>query len=152
MRSPITVALLALSACWHATDAPPDPPAPIARQGRRVPTGPLALEVLVSTPHIAMATRERVEVGLRATNLTHAPFDPGLHSCELLVNGEPSVDFRAAVGNGSFEPEWTWLPAGQSVAMTRPLGDLLFDHPGPYTLVLRLGSASSNAVQVRVDP
>src|SRR5262249_37571114 len=107
-----TALALCLVACWRDGPMPPVPHGP----------DPLAIELVLPATSFTMAERAHLDVGIRATNLTQRTFDPRLDLCDLLVDGEASADFRAAVGSGAREPEWFKLPAGRTIERAWPLG------------------------------
>jgi len=79
-----------------------------------------------------------------------AAVDPHLSTgCELTVNGEPSMVWNLAIGNGAREPSWYSLPPGKTATMSWPLGEDLFPKPGDYHLVMTLdGQHSATDVHV----
>lgn len=105
----------------------------------------LAVKLLASPTQLTMAERDKFMVGVEVTNRGKVAVDPQLSTGELTVNGERSMAWSLAIGNGAREPSWTSLPPGQTVGMSWPLGDALFDQPGSYHLVLTLGGQQSTA-------
>lgn len=109
----------------------------------------LAVKLLASPTQLTLAERDKFMVGVEVTNRGKIAVDPQLSTGELTVNGERSMAWSLAIGNGTREPNWTSLPPGQTVGMSWPLGDALFDKPGAYHLVLSLGGQQATA-DVRV--
>jgi hypothetical protein len=114
------------------------------------PTIELVLRAKPET--LPMAERSAFEIGFTATNRSPSVIDPGLEMAELTVNGEVSIDWRAAVGNGGREATWTALPPGESIEMDWNMGEQLFPGPGEYQLELRLGADKASPVKVVVTP
>lgn len=105
----------------------------------------LAIKLLSSPTRLTMAERSTFMVGLEVENRGAEVVEPELSQCSLLVNGEPSMSWGFAIGNGTREPAWYKLPPGKSVTMSWPLGEALFEHPGDYRLVMKLGHQESTA-------
>lgn len=109
----------------------------------------LAVKLLASPTQITMAGRDKFMVGIEVTNRGKVAVDPQMATGELTVNGERSMAWSLAIGNGTREPKWSSLPPGETVGMSWPLGDALFEKPGSYHLVLSFGGQQATA-DVRV--
>lgn len=107
------------------------------------------MKLLASPTQLTLAERDKFMVGLEITNRGKVAVDPQAATGELTVNGERSMAWSLAIGNGAREPSWNSLPPGQTISMSWPLGDALFDKPGSYHLVLSLGGQQATA-DVRV--
>jgi hypothetical protein len=111
----------------------------------------LAVKLLASPTQLTMAERSKFLVGVEVKNHGQAAVDPQLSTgCELTVNGEPSMAWNLAIGNGARDATWYKLPPGQTATMSWPLGTDLFDKPGDYHLVMTLAGQQSTA-DVHVD-
>ena len=161
-RALLVCAAVGLGACGKPADSTrPDPvaaPAAPAAPGRSPgagssnPTGaptmpsPLAVKLLASPTQLTMAQRPKFMVGVEVTNRGPTPVDPQLSTgCRLTVNGQPSMAWNLAIGNGAREASWYAVPPGQTATMSWPLGAELFDQPGDYHLVLTLGGQQATA-------
>jgi len=105
----------------------------------------LAIKLLASPTTLTMAERKKFMVGLEVVNRGDAAVDPGLYNCTLTVNGQPGYAWDLAIQNGPREAAWSMLPPGKTVTMSWPLGEALFEHPGTYHLVMKLGKQESTA-------
>jgi hypothetical protein len=111
------------------------------------------IELLAEPRALSMTERGRFEVGFVVTNPGARTVDPRLHLVRLEIDGEGSLQWAEAVGNGLREEEWFALPAGRSLSASwQSLGEVLLPAPGVYTLQLRLGDAASAPAEVRVSP
>jgi len=127
----------------HAIGERPTSPAAMQDQ-------PIHLELRAHPRALTMATRSKFLVGFVITNTGSKVIDPEIDGCELLVDGTPSMDFGFAVSNGARESTWYALPPTEHVEREWPLGEDLFQAPGDYALVLRLGEQQTPAVHVTV--
>jgi hypothetical protein len=110
----------------------------------------LDLTLVVEPATFAMADRPRVNVGFEITNRSASVIDPRAWNTVLLVNGERSVTWDLAQ-NGAADYTWTHLPPNETLSMSKPLGEALFETPGDYHLVLQHEGVKST-VDVRVRP
>jgi hypothetical protein len=140
LRGMKVLACLLLAGCWTSGAAAPTKPA------MTKPAETLRLEITTTAMTLPMSGRDAFEIGLRATNQSSAELEPRLDLADLTVNGESSMDWRMALGNGGRTPEWTHLPAGKTVELAWPLGNELFPAPGTYKLALTLSDVEGNHV------
>jgi len=111
----------------------------------------IELQLRAEPARLTVATRNRLQLSVTATNVGTEVIDPELHRAELRVNGKPSSAFGLAIGNGKRDPSWFALPPGESVSMTwSSLGDALFTDAGEYTLQLALDDREAEPVTVAV--
>jgi len=141
----ITLVALALAGC----SAPPAAPSTPARSSTMSPT--LDITLVADPGRLALADRASFKIGFEAVNRGAAAIDPQLHDAVLAANGQRVYAWDLAIQNGPRDASWTQLAPGQSVAMSWPLGDAMFEKPGTYELVLTLGAQRSVA-QVVVTP
>lgn len=120
-------------------------PAGAASSGTGSMQSRLAVKLLASPTQLRMAERSKFMIGVEVVNRGTTVVDPELSRCRLTVNGEPSMSWNLAIGNGAREPTWTQLPPGETATMSWPLGLDLFDEPGDYHLVMTLGDQRSTA-------
>jgi hypothetical protein len=111
----------------------------------------LEIKLVVDPAKLAMADRASFKVGFEATNRGGAAIDPQLHDAVLTANGARVYAWDLAIQNGARDASWTQLPPGQSIAMSWPLGEAMFEQPGTYELVLAHGEQRSVA-RVEVTP
>ena len=104
-----------------------------------MPAAPtLTCKLLVSSTELAMKQRRAFTIGVEVTNTGKATVATRLSSggCTLKVNGQPSMAWNLAIGNGARNVDWDDLPPGKTVSLRWPLGEALFPAPGAYHLVL----------------
>ena len=97
-----------------------------------------------------MSQRRNFQAGLEAINRGSTAIDPELSSATLTVDGQRSEAWDRVVKESNDAP-WRKLSPEQRLAIWWPLGDRMFDHPGRYQLVLKLGDHESIA-EVEVTP
>ena len=105
----------------------------------------LAIKLLASPTTLTMAERKNFMVGFEVVNRGSAAVDPDLYSCGLTVNGQPGFAWDLAIQNGPRDAAWSMLPPGKTATMSWPLGEALFERPGDYHLVMKLGKQESTA-------
>jgi hypothetical protein len=167
LRALVMCAVAPLCACSKADSKQVDPVAPLAAGSAPTPAAPvaagsglansqgaamqptLAVKLLAAPTQLTMAGLDKFMVGVEITNHGKVAVDPQASTGELTVNGVRSMAWSLAIGNGVRAPSWSSLPPGQTIAMSWPLGDALFDKPGSYHLVLSLGGQQATA-DVRV--
>ena len=108
------------------------------------------LSLVPRPPDLRMRDRSSFLLDIVVTNRGTTPFDPSLDRARLAVNGEDSVYFALAMGNGIREPTQLLAPSETATTSWPGMGKVLFPRPGEYTLVLSLGDASAPPAQVRV--
>ena len=140
------VALVCLSACWT------DPPAVEAPRAPLHPASPLVAEIRAHPLALTMATLHDFVIEYAVTNQSSSTVATGFFQSRLMINGEPSMQWGSAVGNGAVDPEWEALAPQHSLTGAYTFGEHLFFKPGDYTLVLVVGSASSRPLRVHVAP
>lgn len=106
----------------------------------------LAVKLLASPTQLTMADRPKFMIGVEVVNNGTTTVDPHLSTgCELTVNGEPSMVWNLAIGNGAHDETWYALPPGKTATISWPLGEDLFPKPGDYHLVLTLEGQRATA-------
>jgi hypothetical protein len=106
----------------------------------------LAIKLLASPTALTMKQRATFKAGVEVTNTSGTTIETHLSTgCALTVNGQPSMSWNLAIGNGTREPSWDNLPPGKTVSMSWPLGESLFPKPGDYHLVMTLGDQQATA-------
>jgi hypothetical protein len=144
-RLALTVLVLSLGGCGNQ-----GPAQSAAGPGNKMnPT--LEIKLVVDPAKLAMADRASFKVGFEATTRGGAAIDPQLHDAVLTANGARVYAWDLAIQNGARDASWTQLPPGQSIAMSWPLGEAMFEQPGTYELVLAHGEQRSVA-RVEVTP
>jgi hypothetical protein len=135
--------------CWTGPVAPVADP-PIAHPIHPAP----GLEVrLEGAPlELTMATRQDFKLKFVVRNRGEVVVDPKIHQSDLTINGESSVQWGAAVGNGAADAEWEALPPQHVASREWKFGTHLFLAPGDYTLVLHVSDLESAPVRVHVAP
>lgn len=98
-----------------------------------------------------MSQRRNFQAGLEAINRGSTAIDPELSSATLTVDGQRSEAWDRLVKAPPSDAPWRKLSPDQRLAVWWPLGDRMFDHPGRYQLVLKLGDQESVA-EVEVTP
>lgn len=97
-----------------------------------------------------MSQRGRFQAGLEAVNRGATPIEAQLCAATLTVDGRRSAAWDHAVERCPRSAAQA-LPPAQRLSIWWTLGDRLFDGPGRYELVLKLGDRESRA-EVEVTP
>ena len=98
-----------------------------------------------------MAERKSFKISIAATNQGDEVIDPELYRAKLSINGEDSIVWMRAIGNGGREKKWFALPPGEMVSLTWPtLDESLFPNPGSFELVLHYFDTELAPIQVQV--
>lgn len=84
----------------------------------------------------------------RVRNAGREDIRPEVHRAALSINGQDSLTWSLAIGNGPLEDEKRTLHPGQSVEFSRVMGRTLFHQRGEYSCVLRLQGIESAPVTV----
>jgi hypothetical protein len=140
------IAILLLASCW-SQPAPVEPPRPALH-----PASPLVAQIEAHPLELTMATLHDFAISFVVTNQSSGAVDTEMSRSELMIDGKPSMQWGAAVGNGAVDPEWEALAPQHSIRREFRFGEHLFFKPGDYTLVLVVGSASSKPLHVHVAP
>ncbi|HWO19886.1 MAG TPA: hypothetical protein VNO30_13965 [Kofleriaceae bacterium] len=114
-------------------------------------TGTFDIKLLVVPSRLSMSERTRFQAGVEATNHGAATIDPQLSTATLTIDGHRSQAWDHAVQKSPTDPPWRRLSPAQRVSIWWPIGNALFDGPGRYQLVLKLGDHESIA-EVEVTP
>jgi hypothetical protein len=109
------------------------------------------IKLLVVPERLSMSQRRTFQAGLEAVNRGSTAIDPELSNATLTVDGQRSEAWDRAVQDGPTDAPWRRLSPEQRLSIWWPLGDRMFDHPGRYQLVLKLGDRESIA-EVEVTP
>jgi hypothetical protein len=113
--------------------------------------GSIQLTLTAEPLALAMTRLHDFKIGIVATNTGSTTLDPELHLVRLRVNGQDSLAWGEAIGNGLREAKWSSLPSGESVSMSwSTLGPSLLTAPGQYVLVLHHHGRESDPVRVLV--
>ena len=125
--------------------APTPPPPTVDR---------VELELAITRSSMTMAERGEVLVGLRVINHTRLTINPDISNVDCFVNGSPDgdINFRAAAMNGAIDDNERALPGHMTFEKKWPLAELLFPHPGDYTVVLKRRDLVSKPVKIHIDP
>ena len=98
-----------------------------------------------------MSERKNFKISIAATNQGDEVVNPELYRAKLSINGEDSIVWMLAIGNGAREKKWFALPPGETVSLTWPsLGESLFPNPGVFEMVLRYFDTELAPIQVQV--
>ena len=111
----------------------------------------LDIKLLVVPERLSMSQRKTFQAGLEAINRSGAAIDPDLSSATLMVDGRRSTAWDSAVQHAPQDAPWRKVSPDQRLSIWWSLGDRLFDGPGRYQLVLKLGDHESVA-EVEVTP
>jgi hypothetical protein len=114
-------------------------------------TTTLDIKLLVVPERLSMSQRRTFQAGLEAVNRSTIAIDPDLCSATLTVDGRRSTAWDRAVQDAPRDAPWRKLSPDQRLSIWWSLGDRLFDGPGRYQLVLKLGDHESVA-EVEVTP
>jgi acyl-CoA reductase-like NAD-dependent aldehyde dehydrogenase len=112
---------------------------------------PFDIKLLVVPERLSMSQRRMFQAGLEAVNRSATAIDPDLGSTTLTIDGRRSDAWDRVVQDAPRDASWRRLPPAQRVSVWWSLGERLFDGPGRYQLVLKLGEHESVA-EVEVTP
>lgn len=98
-----------------------------------------------------MRERRRFQAGLEVVNRSATAIDPDLSSVILSVDGSRSAVWDRAVEGVPNDAPWRKLPPKQRLSIWWSLGEHMFEGPGRYQLVLKLGDRESVA-EVEITP
>jgi len=98
-----------------------------------------------------MSQRKTFQAGLEAINRSGAPIDPDLASATLMVDGRRSTAWDSAIQHAPQDAPWRKVSPDQRLSIWWTLGERLFESPGRYQLVLKVGDRESVA-EVEVTP
>jgi hypothetical protein len=144
-------AALLMSGLYGGCHRPPTTPQPIATMTPAPPPLPALLTALHIRPlQLSLSHVDSFDLALSVINQGPDTLDPELHNAKLRVNGEFSIAFMLAVGNGVREEKWFALPPGERADIHWNMWNL-FPEPGTYTLVLDW-HGMHEAVVVTVSP
>ena len=109
------------------------------------------LKLLVTPSRLSMSDRAMFQAGVEAVNLGETTIDPQLSEATLMIDGRRSPAWDNIVQSAPPNSPWRYLSPAQRLSIWWPLGGSLFDGPGRYQLVLKLGEFESVA-EVEVTP
>jgi hypothetical protein len=111
----------------------------------------IQLKLTAEPLQFSMAERQGFKLTIAATNRGNQVVDPELHRVLLFVNGQESMVWNEAIGNGRREDKWFALPPGDTVSMTwSSMGPFLFTAPGEYMLAAHYGDTQLEPIQIHV--
>jgi hypothetical protein len=114
-------------------------------------TGNLDIKLLVVPNRLSMSERATFQAGVEAVNRGHTEIDPQLSAATLTVDGRRSEAWDHALQSSPSNPPWRRLSPAQRLSIWWSIGSTLFEGPGRYQLVLKLGERESIA-EVEVTP
>jgi hypothetical protein len=114
-------------------------------------TGNFDIKLLVVPNRLSMRERATFQAGVEAVNRGATEIDPQLSAATLTIDGRRSEAWDNALQSGPLDPPWRRLPPAQRLSIWWPIGSALFEGPGRYQLVLKLGEYESIA-EVEVTP
>lgn len=109
------------------------------------------IKLLVVPERLSMSQRGTFQAGLEAVNRSAIAIDPEISSATLTVDGCRSELWDRALQAGPSDAPWRKLSPDQRLSIWWSLGERMFDGPGRYQLVLKLGDRESVA-EVEVTP
>ena len=114
-------------------------------------TGTFDIKLLVVPNRLSMSERACFQAGVEAVNRGATTIDPQLSAATLTIDGRRSEAWDHALQKSPSDPPWQRLSPAQRMSIWWSIGNALFDGPGRYQLVLKLGDYESIA-EVEVTP
>lgn len=114
-------------------------------------TGTFDIKLLVVPNRLSMSERATFQAGVEAVNRGATDIDPQLSAATLTVDGRRAEAWDHALQRGPSNPPWLRVSPAQRLSIWWSLGNALFEGPGRYQLVLKLGEHESVA-EVEVTP
>jgi len=109
------------------------------------------IKLLVVPCRLSMRERATFQAGVEAVNRGETTIDPQLSAATLTVDGRRSEAWEHALQRCTSDPPWRKLSPAQRLSIWWSLGNVLFEGPGRYELVLKLGEHESRA-EVEITP
>lgn len=109
------------------------------------------IKLLVVPNRLSMSERAMFQAGVEAVNLGTTAIDPHLSAATLTIDGRRSEAWDHALQRSPDEAPWRQLSPAQRLSIWWSIGNRLFDGPGRYELVLKLGEHESRA-EVEITP
>jgi hypothetical protein len=113
--------------------------------------GNFDIKLLVVPNRLSMSERATFQAGVEAVNLGATELDPQLAAATLTIDGRRSEAWDQALQSSQRNPPWRRLSPAQRLSIWWSIGSTLFEGPGRYQLVLKLGEHESSA-EVEVTP
>lgn len=114
-------------------------------------TATFDIKLLVVPNRLSMRELASFQAGVEAVNRGTLPIEPQIQAATLTIDGRRSEAWDRALHRGTEELPWQRLSPAQRLSIWWSMGDTLFESPGRYQLVLRLGEHESSA-EVEVTP
>ena len=114
-------------------------------------TGTFDIKLLVVPNRLSMSERATFQAGVEAVNRGATAIDPKLSAATLTIDGRRSEAWDHALQRCPDDPPWQKLSPAQRLSIWWSIGNALFESPGRYQLVLKLGEHESIA-EVEVTP
>jgi hypothetical protein len=114
-------------------------------------TGTFDIKLLVVPNRLSMSERACFQAGVEAVNRGATTIDPQLSAATLTIDGRRSEAWDHAIQSSPSDPPWQRLSPAQRMSIWWTIGNALFESPGRYQLVLKLGEFESIA-EVEVTP
>ena len=114
-------------------------------------TGNFDIKLLVVPNRLSMSERATFQAGVEAVNRGATEIDPQLSAATLTIDGRRSEAWDHALQSSPTDPPWRRLSPAQRLSIWWSIGSTLFEGPGRYQLVLKLGEHESIA-EVEVTP
>jgi hypothetical protein len=114
-------------------------------------TGNFDIKLLVVPTRFSMSQRATFQAGVEAFNRGQTVLDPQLSAATLTIDGRRSAAWDHAVQSCPCNPPWRQVSPAQRLSIWWSLGQTMFESPGRYQLVLKLGELESVA-EVEVTP
>jgi hypothetical protein len=114
-------------------------------------TGNFDIKLLVVPNRLSMSERATFQAGVEAVNRGVTEIDPQLSAATLTIDGRRSEAWDHALQSCPRDPPWRRLSPAQRLSIWWSIGNALFECPGRYQLVLKLGEYESVA-EVEVTP
>jgi len=126
-----------------ASDAP-TPESAVASDGVR-------WQLVATPPQISMGERAAFRLTRQAHNEGQSQIDASTQTASFTINGASSSTLDDLFSHAERTPIWHAVPPGETVDDTLGVGEVIFERPGDYHVVMSIDGVRVGAM-IRVTP